>query len=492
MRAIMRAAVRKISWAITAVLLLPVLPAHAAKDTRDQPDVMVRIPVTPMGYPVRRSRVMPGSAMYTLNYVDSSHLLFTFTRHELLRRIPNDPPDDEDRNVTAVLLDLPSGKVLARTDWRMHDYGQYLWDLGNGRFLLRRRNDLVTFAPLASPADPFAEQPLLKVDDAHAISDIGISSDRGVLVLEISPKPPSTDTAQPSPAPRMPGVAVQFIRLLPAKSPADPLPFRLDTAVQRQNPTEFSLTSAGFMLVKQEAAYRWGFDFRQYDGKVKQLAGLESTCAPFPVFVSGSEFVSFGCRGSDYKASLTGFNMAGDISWQMTFSEPQAYSSLSTAPLAGRFAISRSLAGGFVAPNSPSQIIQQEVRVIQSYNGKVLLRADCSPVQATGQNFSIAPDGLSVAIMQDDIVVYRLPELTDEDLKQVLAARQMEPHLPLSTKVDLRGGPPELPRQPASATATPGATAAPPPPPPPPLLKGDDTDDSSPLQQRKPSIFLPQ
>ena len=72
--------------------------------------------------------------MLTLHYLDNRHLLFTFGVHRLMERIANDPPDDQDRMVEAVLVEVPSGQVLARTDWRFHDNGQYLWTLATGGF----------------------------------------------------------------------------------------------------------------------------------------------------------------------------------------------------------------------------------------------------------------------------------------------------------------------------------------------------------------------
>ena len=42
----------------------------------------------------------------------------------------------------AVILELPSGKVLGEKDWYLHDRRRYLWPLGPGKFLLRKLNDL--------------------------------------------------------------------------------------------------------------------------------------------------------------------------------------------------------------------------------------------------------------------------------------------------------------------------------------------------------------
>ncbi len=79
--------------------------------------------------------------MLTLHYVDDKHLLLTFVVHRLIPRMVDEPEDDQDRFVEAVLLELPNGHVLARTTWHLHDHAQYLWALGHGQFLLRVRDN---------------------------------------------------------------------------------------------------------------------------------------------------------------------------------------------------------------------------------------------------------------------------------------------------------------------------------------------------------------
>ena len=65
-----------------------------------------------------------------------------------MKREADPLPDDDDRTIGACLVELPSGKVLARTEWRDHDRLQYLWNLGHGRFLLRVRDRLTMIAPM--------------------------------------------------------------------------------------------------------------------------------------------------------------------------------------------------------------------------------------------------------------------------------------------------------------------------------------------------------
>jgi hypothetical protein len=97
---------------------------------------------------LRAEFLLAGSSMLTVDFVDKDHLLITFGVRRLMKREPDPPPDDDDRTVGAVLVELPSGKVLARTEWRLHDRWQYLWNLGHGRFLLRVRDSLTILAPM--------------------------------------------------------------------------------------------------------------------------------------------------------------------------------------------------------------------------------------------------------------------------------------------------------------------------------------------------------
>src|SRR5712664_3031720 len=158
---------------VLACLLLVAIPAFAAK-----PEPALRIPLEDFGFQHLPAQfLLNGSSMLTLHYVDDKHLLLTFVVHRLIPRLPDEPEDDQDRIVDAVLLELPTGRPLARTSWHLHDHAQYLWNLGHGHFLLRIRDTLTTFAPLANLAtsEPFAQQPFL------------VSAERRLAALILSP-----------------------------------------------------------------------------------------------------------------------------------------------------------------------------------------------------------------------------------------------------------------------------------------------------------------
>ena len=83
-----------------------------------------------------------------------------------------------------VLLELPTGKVLARTTWHFRDHGQYLFPIAHGRFLLRTREKLVILAPLLHLAvgKPFAEEPFLEFK--RKIGYVSVSPGGDLLMIE--------------------------------------------------------------------------------------------------------------------------------------------------------------------------------------------------------------------------------------------------------------------------------------------------------------------
>src|ERR1700753_2563325 len=142
------------------------------------------------------------SSMLTLHFVDDTHLLVTYGTRDLVPRVANDPADDEDRMVAAELVELPSGKVLAKTRWHLHDHARYLWSLGNGRFLLREGDSLGVFAPLANLT---LKDPFLRVALPHRegiLDAILLSPDSRLLTIE---------THRPAPKRKLTGIDINLL-----------------------------------------------------------------------------------------------------------------------------------------------------------------------------------------------------------------------------------------------------------------------------------------
>jgi hypothetical protein len=418
-------------------LFLVSTPVFAAK-----PEPPLRIPLENFGFqPLSPQFLLNGSSMLTLHYVDDKHLLLTFVVHRLIPRLRDESEDDQDRSVDALLLELPTGRILARTSWHLHDHAQYLWNLGHGHFLLRIRDTLTTFAPLANLAtsDPFAQQPFL-VSAERRLAALILSPDADLLIIETvkrtPPIPkPKTPLFGPTPPPS-PGltqrdpVQINFYRIH-AGDDGGPVQARAAGAIQTPQAGDIPATTAGYLAVVDQGRQHWAFDFHSYAGKTAELSPFDSTCRPTPLFVSHSEFIAFGCRTGQNRQQFGGFNMRGEEMWEQGLFGDFIAPSIAYAPAGGRFALSRiMLHSSAVAdqPISADEVSAQTVVVYQTGTGKQLLRADCSPVERAGQNFALSPNGLALAVVHADAIeIYTLPPLTTKDESDLKLARSLAP-----------------------------------------------------------------
>ena len=418
------------------------------------PPPTLRIPLEPLDFQAFPAQVLSsGASLVTLHYVDSKHLLVTFNRRRLMPRIPGDPETDVDRNIDAVLLELTSGKVLARTSWRLHDPGQYLWSLGNGAFALRQRDVLTLLQPLAGLAtgNAFAEQPFIKSN--RPIGSVLLSPEGDLLTLETldrspylpRPTKPSPGTsayaaaaasaaaAGDSAAEEPQGlVQIDFFRL--HREPRAASPEKLDIAragtVAARNMVLLPIDAAGFLSVLDEGNMHWAFNFNSHQGKVDELSPFDSSCHPIPFLVSRSEFVAFGCRGGKDPRELGGFNLRGEEMWEQTFTDSFTAPAFSFAPTAGRFALSR-LSTSY--PVDPEQEVTagftaQTVTVYQTESGRQVFSLNCNPILRASENFALSPNGEELAVLNNGAIeIYTLPPLSGKDRVGIHLAETLAP-----------------------------------------------------------------
>src|SRR5271168_5315820 len=404
---------RLLRAALGWLLLLVAVPAFARGT-----EPSLRIPLENIGFqPPSTQFLLNGSSMLTLHYVDDNHILLTFVVHRLIPRLPDEPEEDQDRVVDAVLLELPTGSVLARTSWHLHDHAQYLWSLGHGHFLLRIRDTLTTFAPLAnlSTSEPFAQRPFITSDDRRLAALI-LSPDADLLIIESvkrTPPAPKPKTPlfgpTPSPGPQLAErerVQINFYRLH-AGDDGGPVQRSFAGVVESRSTGDIPATTAGYLAIVDQGRQHWAFDFHSYAGKVDELSPFDSTCSPAPIFVSHSEFIAFGCHNGQTRQQLGGFNMRGEEMWEQGLFGDFIAPSLAYAPAGGRFALSRIMVRSSAVADQPissDEVSAQAVVVYQTNSGKQLLRADCSPVERAGQNFALSPNGLSLAVVHADAI----------------------------------------------------------------------------------------
>lgn len=491
-----RDSLRRSFLGILLLLAFTVVPSLASG-----PPPSLRIPLEPLGFQTLSSQfLLNGSSMLSLHYVDDRHLLFTFTVRRLLHRLPNDPEDDQDRNIDALLLELPTGRIVARTSWRVHDHGQYLWSLGHGRFLLRIRDTLTTFAPLVNlpTGEPFRERPFLTTA-GRSIAALLVSPDASLLIVEtVVRHPPAArpktlfgPTPPPPPEPNEPGhVQINFYRLASSGEASEEVKPRSAGVVRSSNIGNIASTAAGYLVVLDEGRQRWAFDFNTYEGKTKELSPFDSTCRPVPFFVSRSQFIAFGCRTGGSRQMIGGFDMRGQEMWEQNLSGDYISPTMAFAPPSGRFALSRVLVHSSAMPDQPlssDALGGQTVIVYQIESGKQILRAECSPVSRAGQNFTLSPNGLGFALVHaDSIEIYNLPPLTakeEADVKLAEAAAPEESNAPVhfassqsqTSEAEAEADPPSQPS--GTPSAPDNATSSPP---------TDPTADQAPPAQSTP------
>ena len=417
-------------------------PASAARKPRPE----VTVALAPLGFgKIPGAYLQAGQTMYTLNFVDNTHLLLTFNTNGLLARLNDEQPGDEDRNVAALLLELPSGKVVARSVLRTRDHGRYLWALGDGRFLLRSRNRFSVLDPVRGLRAGHAFQARNLVTLNRRVALVNLSADGGLLMIETAPpaKPPLLGAAASAAAlaatvPQRPKLKTRtnspaeyllhFYRLVTDKAAdGERLIAQEAGRVRAMQPAELAITPLGYLGVVKESAQVYDFDFYSYSGKKLELSPYETSCPPSAIFTSSSDFVALGCRGGAIKNEISGFNLRGEEPWVSVLpSDPAAGIYLMNAPAAGRFALSvissPAVAGLGLTEDNPQPPVQQ-VQVMQHHDGRVLLAVPTGPAQLAGQNFDLSPDGNFFAAVQvNQIGVYRLPPLTRTDQKRMEAS----------------------------------------------------------------------
>ena len=396
----------------------------------------------PYGYlPLPAKFMVSGLSMLTLHFVDNEHLLFTFHSHGLLKRLADSNPEDNDRSVTAVLIELPSGKEVARTTWRTRDQDQYLWPLGHGRFVLRIRSRLTVLDPMGGLASRHAFEEHSFLEFKRRIGYVSVSPGGDLLSVETLPAraaATSSDDAEDESA--RPAVEIRFFRL----EYADDTDGRSRKVIPKvagglvtRRMLNIPATSEGFIDVSKDKDAGYLFDFQSHAGKRVELAGYATTCAPKTYLVSRSEFVSFGCSTAG-KEVLSEFDLRGAEPWVNVLQGTYIAPVITSSPDAGRFVLSRLMVSGtYIDPASivPDQVSAQELTVMQNHDGHVLLKTRASPMQRSGQNFDLSPNGMWFATLQstqtgqDDtltqhtkIVVFHLPELTAADEKSLKMA----------------------------------------------------------------------
>ncbi|MGB6134389.1 MAG: hypothetical protein WBG54_21620 [Acidobacteriaceae bacterium] len=366
------------------------------------PAPSLRIPVAPLGYESPNAFYLTARlSSASLGFFDQNRLLFTFRIGGLLPRLPSDRSDDDDQEIRAVVLDLRTGKVLAQTQWRMHDRGQYLWPFIDGQFLLRIRDSLFTLGP-SLELHPW-------MTSSTQLRAVELSPDRATIAIETSAPP------QPHTGPTLGDAPVSEDQAVHVSILASASPAHLLAVSQAEQAVLVPLTSHGLLDATQDKLIGlWDIHDVPFRGSPRFLGNVRSTCHPTVQPLSATVALVSACAPDLDLRPVYGIStVTGKELWQANWQSKYVWGWFDCALDGSRFAyesIESTEPVNAFGSLDEGELGRQLAGVYDTDTGKPVLVLDATPVLSAGQNLALSPDGRRLAILRHGAIeVYDLP-----------------------------------------------------------------------------------
>ena len=374
----------------------------------------------------------------SLNFVDADHVLLTFDPKKMFKRLPQCTSAHQDRLMHAVVLELPSGKVVTQTDWYLHDHRPYLWPFGPGKFLLRRANDLYV-------VDSSLHQKLLWSSPKDLLW-VSVTPTGNQIIVETAEDPaaaPNSTPARPdSPAKLAPKFLAQFL---------DAATLAPERTVPLNNVVNITGTSTGYVDLVHHANI-WLIRFGPNPKVRHNIARVKSQTIP-AVFYGSRNTLQIGwCGSSNCDFSVSSFTLAGRRLWHQRWSHFRISPSVIRDEDNSRFGVSTwqqipQAAGAQPRYDSddalqldPSQrdVFQQDIQVFDTASGNPVFSLNVIPAIASGLNFSLSPDGRRAAVVRGDhLELFELPPISaDEQSKYAQIKTEVQDYSVLNALAD--------------------------------------------------------
>lgn len=373
------------------------------------------IPVYPLDFaPPNPAYLGHRYVMASLDFLGENHLLFTFRVPGLIRRVPGQPVDENEHQMRAVLLDLPSGTVQAQTLWTIHDRSPYIWPLNDGHFLFRDRNllsigdanlQLKPFLRFPGPLLTVSLDPLqqfLVTNSREPTAHPAASDDTSGNASDQSSSADSGSDDEGSGA--IPDLVLRIFH----RSTGQVMDVsRIRTLVR------LPVNSQGYLESLRGNGQTWVLQMNYFKGGTAEIARIKSYCWPTLHFISDDEFLATACT-SVGGFWLTAISTTGKLLWQDSTSGYTVWPILRTTASGLRFlretlAVRRQLST--IWGLDRDDIVAQRVRVFDAATGNVALEATADPVLDAGGNAAISPSGRRVAILSGGVIqIFNLPK----------------------------------------------------------------------------------
>ena len=402
---------RPVRWRKAGIVLL-ILSLGAgivrARERESGPKPALSIPVAPLGYrPPGKLYLLARYSSGSLDFLDPTHLLFTFRQPRLISRGVGSAGLDQ--VVHAEVLELPEGKVVAEDQWLLHDRRRYLWRMSGDQVMLRiggrlyAANNKLELTPIyASPTE---------------LREVELSPDGKLLVVE---------SDQEKHTPEEHARLAKHAAEVGADSPPEDVQVRMFRLVQPKmmlnaradEAGELPATEDGFLTHEQPKPDHWVVRFHPYEkpeptgGDV--VAQVDSTCLPSEKVLNRESVLVLSCpphRGDRFVAAYSlKSQKLWDGRWQSNFTWP----SFDMAREGTTVAISWL---AITHPVSPKDSIDdldvqnQVVTILDSRTGALRLALAVNPITTAGGNFALSADGNRLAVLNHGAIeIYDLPQ----------------------------------------------------------------------------------
>ena len=375
------------------------------------------IPVVPLGfskpgpfYLLRRQ------SLVSLDFLDENRLLFTFHVQQLMHRDDADDPGEKERQIRAVVLALPDGKIESQAQWAVPDPLRYLWMLKDGHFLLRD-SDGVEEGDSALKITPYLRLPgrllWLTMDPAQQVL-VTNSLEPADVTQKPGESAAATAPGQPATAADPQNAQVQqtlVVRTLQRESGHQIQTTRVPWTNQT---TDWPISSEGYLTSAKGSGREWLFTLNTFAGGSRIVAHLDSSCAPSANYISESELLASTCDPGGGR--LVALSASGAPLWEVRRTSNVMWPLLATAQDGSRLAreilvLKRTAKSYKQHLIGAKEMIGQMVTVSNAADGKVVLEAPVSPILDGGGNVAISPSGRRVAILSDGAIqVFELAE----------------------------------------------------------------------------------
>ena len=371
-----------------------------------------RVDLSSIGYhaPSRMDRLSENQPAVSLDFVDETHVLLTFNQKKLWQRLPECPPEHEDRLMEAAILKLPSGKVVHEADWYLHDRGPYLWPLDPGEFLLRRGNELYLI-------DSSLQEKLL-LKSPERLLWVTVTPDARQIVIETA-NPARRETNSKSQ--NLPRYIVQF---LDAKTLVSQRTLPLNDII------DLTATSTGYAdLVHKNDI--WLLRFGPVQKHRHNLARVRSQTEPNVLFSSNNSLLVGRCPARNCDYSVTAFTLNGRRLWQQHWPRYRVFPNITRNSDSSRFvasslrmaadpaaiaAIQADQENALQPEISQLDVFQQDLQVVETASGTPLLALIVSPAMISARNYAISSDGRRLAVLQnEDLQLFDLPQSSPDE-----------------------------------------------------------------------------